>query len=78
MQMIGPPSNPGDFAMNKHHDQGKHRSVLDGKEQIAGLPSNKKSSVEKAAADKHAADQCDSVLDGPECIEGTPKHKDRH
>lgn len=51
----------------------RHRSVLDGKEDISGLPSKKKSPVEKAAGKEHAADACDSVLDGPECIHGVPQ-----
>lgn len=48
----------------------KHRSVLDDKNDISGLPSKKKSSVERARADKSAGSDCDSVLDGPACIDG--------
>src|SRR5262245_33477668 len=59
----------------EHHDQGKRSSALDGKREIAGLPPKKKSPVAKAAADKHAADSCNSVLDGPECIRGVPKKR---
>lgn len=51
----------------------RHRSVLDGKKDISGLPSEKESPVEKAKRNEHSADDCDSVLDGPECIQGVPQ-----
>lgn len=51
----------------------RQRSVLGGKKDISGLPSNKTSPVDKAAAEEHAADACNSVLDGPECIHGLPE-----
>jgi hypothetical protein len=59
------------------HKSDKKRSVLGGKKEISGVDPKKKSSVEKAAVDKHAVDACDSALDGPECIEGVPE-KGRH
>lgn len=65
--------------MNRLEQRQRRRrnSVLDDKEHIGGVPSDAKSAVERAEADKDAAEDCHSVLDGPECIkgmtEGTPE-----
>ena len=50
----------------KQHD----RSVLDGPKSIDGLPSEKKSAVDRARASKASTKSCQSVLDGPQCIDG--------
>ncbi len=45
------------------------RSVLDGLKAIDGLPSDKKSAVERARDSKASTDSSQSVLDGPQCID---------
>ena len=48
----------------------KCRSVLDGPECIAGVPSGTNSPAEQASPDRAGVEACNSVLDGPECIKG--------
>lgn len=58
--------------MQRHEQRSdrKQRSVLGKKENISGLPTNKKSAVERARDNRAGNSECDSVLDGPACIEG--------
>ncbi len=50
----------------KQHDP----SVLDGPKSIDGLPSDKKSAVERARDSGASTKSCRSVLDGRQCIDG--------
>lgn len=56
----------------------RHESVLDDKKNITGLPSDEKSSVEKARNRNESTTDCDNALDGPACIDGVEeKSRDR-
>lgn len=65
--------------MQRHEQQttNKHRSVLDGKKDISGLPKAGKSAAERARQDDKAKAECDNVLDGPACIDGVDEDKQK-
>jgi len=47
-------------------------SVLDGRQYIGGLLSDRKSSIEEAREHPEKIAACENVLDGPACIAGLP------
>ncbi len=61
--------------MEKRTQQRRPSSVLSGRQNIAGLPSDAKSAVQRAAQDPDSNKDCESALDGPQCIGGTPKRR---
>lgn len=61
--------------MNRLEQRQRRRrnSVLDDKLNMEGVPSDAKSSVERAASDSSAAKDGKSAQDGPASIEGVPE-----
>lgn len=66
------PKNPSFKQRARSNDQ---CSVLDGRDHIRGLPSEKQSPVEEARRHPEQTRGCKSVLDGPACIIGLPPHQ---